>query len=76
MLANIATAVPGVKIGLILPLPAGNQDGAGNKYRAYQNAHRYRRNGLVFAEWMIANYAGQEAGGVLSHPFLRDGRGE
>jgi hypothetical protein len=60
MIDSIAYAVPGVKIGLIMPLPGGNQDGAGNSYRAYQYAHRYHRNAQLFAEDIIATYAGYE----------------
>lgn len=66
---TIRGAVPGVRIGLMLPIaPSQDQDAFGDDYAAGQHRRRYKRNIDRYRKWLIDTYGSMEADGIYLIP--------
>jgi hypothetical protein len=67
-ITNIKAAVSGIRIGLLMTIPAGGQNTFGQVYTT-QVAWRYARNHAMWIEDMLVRYDKRQAENIYVFPY-------
>jgi len=69
IIAQIQAAISGVRIGLLLTIPAGDQNSFGQAYGSGQTSWRFDRNRAIWVETMLQHYDGRQASKIFVFPY-------